>query len=179
MKSVGIPLSSEYTTLMGREVHIVWVDISIYVNVILKEITFLLTKIKNSSIFFFILSVEKSCRQSESQKKTQAFSLCYYHSLSSFLKALNPRILQSPWNPGAQRAQAGQTEHGLNSFRASFLKNCLLILSCDAGQWQQVQLCQPSIRKGCSTVHCLSSHNVWGFGILADCLFVCLRQSLF
>lgn len=55
MKSVGIPLSSEYTTLRGREVNIVWVDISKYLNVILKEITFLLTKIKNSSIFFFIL----------------------------------------------------------------------------------------------------------------------------
>lgn len=48
-------MSSEYTTLRGREVNIVWVDISKYLNVILKEITFLLTKIKNSSIFFFIL----------------------------------------------------------------------------------------------------------------------------
>lgn len=145
----------------------------------LKKLLFYLPKLRILAFSFSYCLVEKSCRHSESQKKTQAFLLCYYHSLSSFLKALNPRILQSPWNPGAQRAQAGQTEHGLNSFRASFLKNCLLILSCDAGQWQQVQLCQPSIRKGCSTVHCLSSHNVWGFGILADCLFVCLRQSLF
>lgn len=127
MKSVGIPLSSEYTTLRGREVNIVWVDISKYLNAILKEITFLLTKLRILAFSFSYWLVEKSCRQSESQKKTQVF-LCHCHSLSSFLKALNPRSLQSPWNPGAQQAQAGQTEHGLNSLRASFLKNCLLIL---------------------------------------------------